>query len=321
MPKPSGGKFAIKGTRLDDSIVVGDSGYTINGSFKPLAGTQIDAGLKINGDAGFDTIIGGRGADEISGGRDNDTLIGGAGFDKLMGGDGNDTLIDLDILLRDDDPATGPDVTALNASRGAFFDGGRGIDTIDFTGATQSMWVDLGGAVVVDPSYSDGANGTGDWYIDPNQWLENRIINVENLIGGSGNDGLWGNAADNEIHGGGGHDNITGGVSGDDRLFGDAGNDYLYGSSGHDELTGGSGIDRFLFGDTNTIDGHDIIWDYTPDVDFLSFMYEPGPTNWSPTTYNGVASIIGSYEGGASSIIVVGIADPAQLTIETGFLV
>ena len=321
MPRPSGSsKFAIKGTRFDDSIFVGDNGYTINGNFKSLTNAQINAGLTIKGDTGIDVIIGGRGPDDIDGGRDNDTLTGGAGFDKLIGGDGNDTLIDLDVLVADSDPLSGPDVTALNANLGAYFDGGRGIDTIDLSGSSQSLWIDLGGSINVSLYYVAGANGTGSWIMDGEQWLGNRITGVENIIGGSGDEILWGNQFSNEIHGGDGNDNLSGGSSGNDKLFGDAGNDYIAGGGGNDELTGGSGIDRFIFGNNLGPEGQDIVWDYTPNEDHLSFLYEDPPTNWSPIVYNGVDSLIGSYYGGEASIILVGVTVASQLSIETDFV-
>ena len=319
------GKYTIKGTRLDDVIVVGTNGFTINGNPKSLSEAQVNAGLIINADAGNDVVSGGRGADEINGARGNDSLSGGAGFDKLAGGDGDDTLIDLDVLLTDPDTADRTDAVALNAAHGAYFDGGRGVDTIDFTGSTQSLWVDLGGSINASLVYTAGANGRGYWDVDWAQWLDNRITGVEKLIGGDGDEALWGNFADNEIHGGAGNDYLNGGAISSsnpshDKLFGDAGNDYLFGNNGNDELTGGGGIDRFIFGDRSAIDGHDIVWDYTQGEDFLSFSFEPAPATWSPTTVNGVESLVGTYDNGASSITVVGITSSAQLSIETDFM-
>ena len=319
------GKYTIKGTRLDDVIVVGTNGFTINGNPKSLTEAQVNAGLVINADTGNDVVSGGAGPDEINGARGNDMLSGGGGFDKLSGGDGDDTLIDLDVLLTDPDTSTAPSAEDINAGLGARFDGGRGIDTIDFTGSTQSLWIDLGGSINPSLVYAAGPNGLGSWSFDAGQGLQNRIAGVENIVGGDGHDMLWGNFADNEIHGGAGNDQLNGGAVSStnpshDKLFGDAGNDYLFGNNGNDELTGGSGIDRFIFGDHRAIDGHDIIWDYTPGEDFLSFSFEPAPTTWSATTVNGIDSLIGTYDNGASSITVVGITSSAQLSIETDFM-
>lgn len=60
---------------------------------------------------------------------------------------------------------------------------------------------------------------------------------IENANGGSGNDTLVGNQADNRLAGGGGNDVLDGGD----------GDDILIGGPGDDILTGGQGADRFVF--------------------------------------------------------------------------
>lgn len=74
-----------------------------------------------------------------------------------------------------------------------------------------------------------------------------KILNVEWLTGGSGNDKLTGHTAAETIEGGPGNDIIRGGA-GDDTLFGDDGDDYLYGEAGNDALFGGAGNDRSMGG-------------------------------------------------------------------------
>ncbi|HUQ72085.1 MAG TPA: Ig-like domain-containing protein [Planctomycetaceae bacterium] len=101
------------------------------------------------------------------------------------------------------------------------------------------------------------------------------------LIGGSGNDSLFGGAGKDGLEGGVGNDHlfggwdedslcggagndflfgqwnndVLGGESGNDQLFGDSGDDQLQGGVGHDYLYGGSGNDR-LFGQV----GNDILF-------------------------------------------------------------
>ena len=104
---------------------------------------------------------------------------------------------------------------------------------------------------------------------------ENIMPNVENVIGGAGNDNLKGNDSANVlegrsgndfINGGGGADSVIGGI-GDDELEGDngpdnvqgfegqdsidggEGNDTLGGGTGDDRLVGGTGADSFSGGD------------------------------------------------------------------------
>ncbi|TFF19108.1 protease [Jiella endophytica] len=66
---------------------------------------------------------------------------------------------------------------------------------------------------------------------------------IENATGGSGNDKIVGNVADNVLSGNGGGDNIRGG-DGDDTILGGAGNDILFGEAGADRINGGIGYDQ-----------------------------------------------------------------------------
>ena len=70
----------------------------------------------------------------------------------------------------------------------------------------------------------------------------NQFLNIENLIGGSGNDILEGNDSPNRIEGGAGADTITA-FAGNDTLIGGPGNDSIAGSTGVDMLNGGAGAD------------------------------------------------------------------------------
>ena len=67
------------------------------------------------------------------------------------------------------------------------------------------------------------------------------------IIGGDGNDILYGGNLSDVIGGGDGNDTLFGG-GGNDFLFGGAGNDILRGGTGNDVLSGGSGQDTFIGG-------------------------------------------------------------------------
>ena len=69
---------------------------------------------------------------------------------------------------------------------------------------------------------------------------------IENAMGGSGSDRLYGNQSSNVLIGRAGKD-VLSGASGNDRLSGGTGNDRLYGGQGNDILIGGSGQDNFYF--------------------------------------------------------------------------
>lgn len=67
------------------------------------------------------------------------------------------------------------------------------------------------------------------------------------LDGGDGNDLAFGFDGDDQIYGGAGRDLLSGG-NGDDRIWGGLGTDVLYGQAGDDELDGGDGFDWLLGG-------------------------------------------------------------------------
>ncbi|MCV6574468.1 MAG: M10 family metallopeptidase C-terminal domain-containing protein, partial [Cohaesibacter sp.] len=155
-----------------------------------------------------DNSIDGKGGnDSLSGGAGNDTLNGGDGDDKHYGGAGDDLLIG---NLGDDD-----------------FDGGEGIDTLDFSYSSNNFTIDLkqGFAKFQGNSISED------------------VLNIENVIAGSGNNTLIGSAADNVLTGGTGNDVFIF-AAGDGK---DTIEDFSAGSGSGDviELSGISGFDSF----------------------------------------------------------------------------
>lgn len=205
--------------------------------------------------SGDDRVYGRAGHDLLQGGRDDDLLHGGLGADTLNGAAGNDTLIG----------GRGNDVMR----------GGIGSDTADYSGH---------GSVTVDLAIS-ARQHTGAGF--------DKLVGIENLIGGKfaselsgtgrrnaitggdfadvidgrgGADTLGGNGGKDEIKGGYGKDEIHGGNgndtvlagNGDDRVNGDDGRDRLIGGGGDDRLYGDDGNDR-LFGGagSDSLDGGD----------------------------------------------------------------
>ena len=106
------------------------------------------------------------------------------GFESLTGGSGNDTF----------KFNNGTGVTGT-------IDGGAGRDTIDFSAYTSGVTVDLAAGLIAV------------------QDLEGSISNVEDIIGGQGDDKLTGNDEDNIIIGGGGKDIMRGGPGNDQYIF------------------------------------------------------------------------------------------------------
>ena len=216
---------------------------------------------QIDGAAGDDEIYGGPGNDTVNGGNNDDALIGGPGADTLQGGDGEDLVsyeersapisVDLDGQSGDDGEAaegdtvfadvedavggSGADVLIGNASDNAlignggadslsglagndFLEGGLGADTISGgDGLDAVAYSDRSAAVSVDldgQTGDDGEPGEGD----------TTQGDVEDIVGGAGDDLLVGNDTANVIVGGAGNDRLKG-FEGVDLFDGGAGND------------------------------------------------------------------------------------------------
>lgn len=94
------------------------------------------------------------------------------------------------------------------------------------------------------------------------------------LMGGVGDDGLIGGPGRDTVNGGEGNDRVSGdhgsdllhGGDGDDRVLGASGDDTLIGGSGINTLVGGSGADTFILLDD---DGTQYVNDFDIDSDWL----------------------------------------------------
>ncbi len=182
----------------------------------------------ILGGGGNDTIIAGPGNDRVEGlGGDDviegrggdDVLIGTDGDDIIYGGDGDDTIIG--------GTGAGDDL----------YDGQAGNDTAAYGSTGLGVIVDLAAGTASGEEIDD-----------------DRLISIENAIGGGGVDIIVGNDGANRLDGGAGNDILAGG-DGDDRLSGGAGvdaavyagayADYLVAFDGTDVIVSGSeGVDR-----------------------------------------------------------------------------
>lgn len=141
------------------------------------------------------------------GGAGNDLLVGDALSNQLIGGLGNDSI-------------------KSSAGRDTL-DGGEGVDTVDYSNQVKSLNIVLMGASETTTMLDGVAKDT--------------LRNVENIIGGSGNDMLTGDVNANSLIGGTGNDVIKGGL-------------------GNDRLIGGKGADQFVF---TALDSKDVITDFS----------------------------------------------------------
>jgi serralysin len=236
----------VRGTGFDDVIVGSAGANRLEGG----AGHDVLAGL-----GGDDVLVGGSGAaNEMVGGTGNDTYIVSAVGDTIYeaAGEGNDTVqtafnsftlgANVENLIF---TGTG-DFTGIGGSTDNMILGGAGNDrlsgmggnnvldggvggndTADYSAATGNVSVGLGGG-----SGNNGFGGT------------DQLLNIENIIGGNGDDVLVGDGGNNLLAGGAGRDVLIGG----------AGNDILVGGAGAaNELYGGAGDDVYSVSAGDTI--------------------------------------------------------------------
>ena len=193
------------------------------------------ASVTLAGGGGNDYLRGGSGDDWLYGGRGQDTLDGGLGADVMSGGAGSDTA---DYHARTAAVAVALGVTAAPA--GVAFWGRNGVIEDDGNVAGYAPLLvkptfpaptrpasPRGGSVAsfsayarITPPDTSRLDGTGG--------LERDVVrnDVENVLGGAGDDVLLGNQKANRLEGGAGNDFLLGGA-GLDALFGGAGNDVL----------------------------------------------------------------------------------------------
>lgn len=181
------GDDELEGNDGDDVIMAGSGDDVADGgegddTVKGEAGND-----ELAGGEGDDTLDGGDGCDIIEGEDGNDILIGGAHDDVLEGGDGDDIL----------DPGSGDDTVEAGAGDDTIvggegdddMDGGEGHDIIDYSDATSPLNID-----------TDAGTATGD------DIGEDTFANIEEIIGGDGDDTFVVGAKATVLSGGRGDD-------------------------------------------------------------------------------------------------------------------
>ncbi|WP_112312275.1 calcium-binding protein [Pseudogemmobacter bohemicus] len=126
----------------------------------------------------------------------------------------------------------GNDVFIGNPNQAETFNGGDGVDTLDFRYAGSVI-------LALDLSRANAGQALGDTY-----------FNVENIFGSQQNDILTGSNINN----------VLTGEDGNDWLHGRGGNDILRGGPGADTMAGGAGNDIFQY--MHIDDGGDTIMDF-----------------------------------------------------------
>ncbi len=246
-------RCSIEGGAGDDTITSGDAADTI------LGGSGRDV---IFANGGNDRVSGGEHADRINAGAGNDVIRGNGGNDRIDGGDGGDSLFgnagndslagqnDQDTLYGDE----GDDLLAGGLGGDQHF-GGAGIDTADYSGRTERLFLELFGGIPEGfspiPGLDDQPYPRNNRLFDDGRYFFNENVKkfipptresdyfgtgrlegdgiggVENVRGGEGDDIILGNEYNNHLSGGGGDDWIFAGA-GRDTLLGNAGDDRLF---------------------------------------------------------------------------------------------
>lgn len=197
--------IVVTGGNGNDTIVVDPS-------------VPASAKVRINGNAGDDTLVGGNGDDVLEAGENynspdfghdrlegnggSDVLYADPGGDELLGGSGNDLL-----------------VNSVVTCQGHKFDGGSGEDTVSYARSKDNLRLELGGAG------APPGCGNPDQILGDNESLEGSD-GPDTLVGDNGDNSLMGHLGADTFIGRGGNDFIEA-VDGqrDKRIDCGAGND------------------------------------------------------------------------------------------------
>lgn len=238
----------------------------------------------------------------------DDLFTGTAAQETFFGEGGNDTLV--------------------NAGLDDNFDGGDGIDTVDFSHMSSGVQVFFATYTYTSPPFVTGptvleVRDAG----DIGTQVPGVLTDVEHIIGTDfGDEIFFGNTTANHIEAGAGNDSILGSY-GDDTIDGGIGDDIIGGMFGDDLIVTGDGfdlvfVDRDSDGSGNfTGHGHDTATDFDPLTDILLVQYDAGVVTYDPfadltQTTDGVRLDMAS----DSSILLLGV-DLADLNASNLFAV
>lgn len=205
-----------------------------------LIGSQI--GQSLDGGLGNDTLRGAGG---------DDVLAGGRGEDLLLGGSGNDSLVGATILYPvsgEDDPNGDAFWSALLDDGQDTLNGGAGDDTVVVPSADYHSHYD---PAFWGQAHADVNLAAGTLRVDFENATTDRLISIENVTTGSGNDTVHGDAGANRldvgdgintVRAGAGDDTVIGGTFTSNRIYGREFQDELHGDRGNDLLIGNGAI-------------------------------------------------------------------------------
>ncbi len=274
----------------NDTITVGNFNSTIdarNGNNTITAGTTAStSSYNITAGTGDDIIVvNGTGTNVIDAGDGNNRVNAGNGNNTITTGNGNDTIVSGTGLSNITAGNGTNSITIGNANSTVV--GGTGSDTVTYNLSTNVY-------ANIDTGFAGTSLGTAQ---------ANRLVDIDHLTGGSGNDTLIGNNGDNILRGGAGNDSIYGG-GGNDTIYGGDGDDIIDGGTGNNIIYGGNGADIINGGSTtgnNTaVYTSSVLVSLTADLARTTKLANANDTNGdvlgSGTIVNG--GIAGRYTGG-----------------------
>ena len=253
-----GGQITWDGVTNDTlSSIENAIGSSKNDSIYGNAGNNVLDG----GNGGTDLIDGGAGSDTVSYASSNRAVIIDLGGQITWDGVANDTLSSIENAIgssKNDSIYGNAGNNVLDGGNGGtdLLSGGAGIDTVSYASSNRAVIIDLGGQVT--------------W----NGVVNDTLSSIENAIGSSNNDSIYGDAGNNVLDGGnGGTDLIDGGGGSDtvsyassnlgvvidlggqitwdgvandtlssiENAIGSSNSDSIYGDAGNNVLDGGNG--------------------------------------------------------------------------------
>lgn len=271
------GDDSLQGNSGFDTLIGGEGNDTLKGGWGNDVLIGGDGNDFMAGTFGSNTLDGGIGDDEIASSEGSDLIWGGVGDDLVTvqngthlvnGGSGDDV-----IQLSGDSDLWGGDYTAHRIIDSSVYgsvdiggynrfsnilDGGSGHDRLYLTDGNDALFLD---------DQHSGFHAEADLHVSATGSLNTpRIMGFEEIHAGAGDDIIdltsvrffEQNSALN-IVGGEGNDTIWGADT-DETISGGVGDDFLYGGRGNDELIGGLGADTFEF---NALQGEDTIADFS----------------------------------------------------------
>ncbi len=222
--------FVVAGARDGADVFTGDVGFDtvdygartapLAVSIAPSSAADANDGVSGEGDDVGDSIEevrGGSGNDDLRGNGQSNVLRGGGGDDTLWSGPSGTCAGDSDQLYGDDGNDTFEMGDASDCADRV--SGGAGYDVVSYHDRLAGV------AVRLDDAANDGASGEGD----------DIRGDVEELVGGTGNDVLEAGSSSLRVSGCGGDDTIRGSAL-DDELSGCPGDAVVSGLAGDDAI-------------------------------------------------------------------------------------